>query len=160
MAILQLNLEGTCRSDKKVKPPKRLEKQLQAQTIATLANLGYAALEVGATRPRVTCRNCKTSFTPTGWMGNAVGFPDLAVIRYSPAFPPVAALIELKGDGTKVRDEQQRLADAGRSIIAYSIEDAVRAMVATETALDSYRYPAERREQHQRFLELNKGRLG
>jgi hypothetical protein len=163
MTAVQLNLPGTCRRDKKARPPKRLEGALQQQARATLANLGYSSLEAGVVRKKVPheCPQCRHRWQdyPKGWQGNSVGLPDVLALRYGSDFPGVAVLIEMKGQDTPIRPAQQALADAGRSVICHSIGDAVRAVLGAEVAMDAYRLDPRRRERIERFLEENEGHL-
>ena len=109
--IVQLNLPGTCRADKKARPPKISEGAIQAHTRTTLGLMGYLTLETGKARKKVTCEKCRHTFFPTGWQGNTPGFPDLTVLRRG--WPAGGALVEMKGETTPVETEQQQLADAG-----------------------------------------------
>ena len=156
---VQLNLPGTCRVDKVARSPKLTESALQEQTLRTLSLLGYAALEAGKARKKVVCPCCDHSFYPEGWQGNTVGYPDVAFFRYSPLFPPIGIFVEMKGETTKVRKEQQDLADAGRSVIAYSTGDAVRAVLAAETAMDQYRFSDQKRGQIELLLQNSTNQL-
>lgn len=167
---VQGHIPGLARVDKQARPPKRSEAALQQQTRATLANLGYHSLEAGLSRTRlrlkgqVRCPCCRTPFeaeiegTPTGWQGNTPGFPDTVYFRWN-NWPAVFIPIEEKGQGTPVQPEQKILSDAGRYPLAYSIEDAVRAVLAAEEAMDAYRFPEERRRQFADFLKMNQGAL-
>jgi hypothetical protein len=65
----------------------------------------------------------------------------------------------MKGFGTPVEPEQQQLADAGRDAIAHSIEEAIRAVLAAEEAMDRYQLSPARRHLIERFLQENEGHL-
>src|SRR4051812_41170414 len=92
---VQLNLTGITRADKKAKPPRRLESVLQAQSLKTLALMGYAGLEVGQGRKKIkvdcVCPRCSNKFEqwtyPTGYVGNDIGTPDTFMFRYSGGWP-------------------------------------------------------------------------
>lgn len=155
---VQLPLDGLVRADKLATPIRRSESVLQKQTLNVLAGLGYAALEAGKARRKVTCPcGCGYEFYPEGWQGNTVGFPDLSVIRYAPSWPAMSILVELKGDGTEIRKEQQELAEAGRSVIAHGIDEAVRAVWDAEKAMDAYRLPPHREQLFENYFSLNRG---
>ena len=160
---VQLNLTGITRADKIARPERRPEKALSAQARQTLGLMGYASMEAGAGRRKMkcVCERCGNSWEqyPTGFIGNDIGYPDVAFMRYSHGFPGIGIFVEFKGDGTAIQPEQQRLADAGRSVIAHSIDEAIRGVLAAEEAMDVYRFPDERRERMTRFLRENEGRL-
>lgn len=44
--------------------------------------------------------------------------------------------------------------------IVHSLEDGVRAVLAAEEAMDAYRLPPDRKEQIERFLRVNEGKIG
>lgn len=169
---VQPHIPGLARSDKKPMRVRRTEKVLQAHARQVLGSLGYASMEAGAARARVKlkgdckCPRCQFTFEaevegyPTGWQGNTVGLPDLLFFRYSPLFPPVFVPVEMKGEGTPVRKEQQDLANEGRSVIAHSERQAILAVLRAELAMDAYRLDPERRERIERFLRENEGHLG
>ena len=115
--------------------------------------LGYVSLEAGKARKQVDCPKCHHRFFPTGWQGNTPGFPDLTILRRG--WPAGGALVEMKGEKTPVEVEQQRLADDGHSVIAWSVREVVAAMLAYEEAMDAYRLSPERRERLERFLAMN-----
>lgn len=160
---VQPSLDGLARKDKLPTTPRVSEKVVQAQSRQIIAFQGYQSMEVGATRRAVDCHcpHCKRSFqfTPTGYQGNSLGYPDLSIYRNN-HFPPVAILVEMKADKTPIRPEQQQLADLGRSIICHSPADVLRAIIAAETAMDKYRFPDERRALMEKYLADNEKVLG
>ena len=99
---VQLHLPGTCRKDKRPRPPRRSEAAFQAQLRQALGNLGYGSHELGAERRQVDCPNCAHRFFPTGWQGNTPGAPDLAV--FHDGWPHGLMVgFELKGEKTPSR---------------------------------------------------------
>lgn len=169
--VVQPHIPGLARADKKPTVQRKSEAVIQAHAIAVLAGLGYGAMEVGKTRARVTlegecrCPRCKHEFTasvsgfPTGWQGNTPGYPDVSFFRWVPGWPAVFIPVEMKGEGTPIRKEQQDLVNAGRTVFAYSEGEAVRAVLAAEIAMDRYRFPDERRDRIERFLAENEGKI-
>ena len=155
----QPHIPGLARADKVAQHPKISESALQQQTRQTLANLGYASAEVGATRKQVTCPCCAHRFFPDGWQGNSVGWPDLQVFRFTPSFPPVAFPIELKTQTGKPSKTQQDLADRGRSQITHSIRETVEAIINAERLITDYHAAPEQIERLERFLKENQGRI-
>ncbi len=155
MTVVQLNLEGTCRSDKKARPPKLLESALQQQIRGTLANVGYSSEEIGAARIKLacTCPNCGKRFEqyPEGKVGNTTGTPDLQVYRMTSAFPPVGIRLEVKTEKGGVRPAQEYLAQNGRSLIVRSVGDAVEAVRRVEQMLTEYQTPAAQIERLSRL---------
>lgn len=157
--VVQPHIPGLSRSDRKPTVQRRSEKVLQAHTRGVAAGVGYASMETGTGRPRVECPECHYSFVPKGFMGNTKGLPDVFFFRYTPGWPAIMIPVEMKGEGTEITKEQQDLADAGRSVIAYSEEEALRAILAAELAMSSYQMHPERRELIERVLRESAERL-
>lgn len=102
------------------------EAEIQAQVLQYLSLKGYEIKELGKARKKISCPNCKAWFFPTGWQGNSVGAPDLIISHPSWAQGEWLA-IELKsakGD-FRGREEQKRLVDAGRILLARSLNDVI-----------------------------------
>ncbi|MES2462788.1 MAG: hypothetical protein V4671_19575 [Armatimonadota bacterium] len=157
---LQLNLPGSCRVDKKARPPKRSEAALQQQARATMGLLGYASMETGQGRPKVKCPcGCNHSFTPGGYMGNSLGLPDVLFYRMNPAFPPVFVPVEMKTETGIVSPAQKLLADQGRSQVARSILETVQAVKKAEEFMDQYRFSPEKRAQIERLIRESGDKL-
>lgn len=112
------------------------EKDLQAQVVAALQGRGYEVLEVGKSRAGVKCSQCGTFTVATGWQGNTPGTPDLQI--RGAAWPVGVWLdVEMKGSGTPISDDQQRLCDRGGSYICWTWEEVWAAVVETDKRLNS-----------------------
>ncbi len=162
MNIVQPPLPGTCRADKKARPPRLPEKSLQAHIRQALGLLGYASAEIGASRKYLKCPACGNPKVPPaidathGNMGNSIGTPDLLVwlnTDQPDKFPPVGIMLEVKAEGGKATPEQQLLLDRGRSQIVRSVGEAVRAVKDAEDRMSGYKPSPAKREQIEQFLK-------
>jgi hypothetical protein len=144
--------------------PRRPEKALQQQARASLSHLGYQCLETGVPRRKSQhkCPKCQHEWTghASGGNQNAPGVPDLLAFRYSEGFPSAVFVgIEMKGEDTPVSEEQQRLSDEGRIVLAYSVQDAIDAVHEAELAMHDYRFDGDHQQRILEYLHMNRGRL-
>jgi hypothetical protein len=109
-----------------------------------LTTCGYTVIEIGKSRSKVVCPNCKTWHHSRGWQGNTVGAPDLYI--HKPEWGPVAIGIELKTKTGGVRKEQEDLANKNLTVICRTLEEVVAAVQAvdkrfnTESKLDKIQW--------------------
>lgn len=120
------------------------ESDVQRAIVDTFAAVGFEALQVGQVRRSVTCPHCGEKHTPTGYMGNTPGSPDLFVgLAKQGAFPVCCwAGFELKKSSkAKVRTEQTELYQRGRIAIITNPHEAIDDMIAVLASLDRWRVP-------------------
>jgi hypothetical protein len=121
------------------------EADLQRAIVQTLAAVGMESLEIGQARRMVTCPHCQGKHTPTGYIGNTPGTPDLFVGLATPGAFPDACWVgfELKRSASaRVRPEQQELYDRGRVAIVTTPREALEDLQAVLRSLSAYTAPA------------------
>jgi hypothetical protein len=121
------------------------EADLQRVIVQTLAAVGYESLEIGQARRMVTCPHCKGKHTPTGYMGNTPGTPDLFVGLAAPGAFPLCTWVglELKRSASaRVRPEQAELYGRGRVAIVTTPREALEDLQAVLRSLSAYTAPA------------------
>lgn len=113
--------------------PRVPEAAVQAGIVAALSFCGYTVLVTGAYRKRAKCPKCLHWFFPHTPNGSQPGVPDVLYTRR--AWGGFWATAEIKGEGTRVRPEQQTLAAAGLIVIVRSVSEALSAAAAAEERL-------------------------
>lgn len=114
------------------------EDEIQRAIIVDLRLRGYEVLETSEHRRAEPCPHCKKFHTSTQGRGCLPGVPDLLVTHED--FPELCFLgLEVKGPKTPITPKQQQLADAGRTVIVYSVKEALDAVQQAHKKFKAHR---------------------